>query len=304
MKHPLLRQQLKRLENCTQRDECRLTVKSQLIVGHNDSGRMLMSNPVTPQRPRGFTLIELLVVIAIIAILASLLLPALAKAKRKAENSMCASNMHQWGVAIRMYAGDNEGYFPNMGRDHIRNSADFEWVSGSMLKNFFPHYLLKMNKDSHTRRENLLFCPTDKFHRYVHAQNFQSAVNGGLIGYKTIFSNDLTVSKGSNNYRVNPDFPNVTQWVLREKMDGPFRNGPIFMDNLQSVGNNWFASANVPYGSHAGPNGIFEGGNFLFEDGHVRWYKGYNDGRKRRGQISLAATQGGWLIYFGLHDVR
>ena len=279
-------------------------MKSQMIVGHNDSGGMLMSNPVTPQRPRGFTLIELLVVIAIIAILASLLLPALAKAKRKAENSMCASNMHQWGVAIRMYAGDNEGYFPNMGRDHIRNSADLEWVSGSMLKNFFPHYLLKMNKDSHTRRENLLFCPTDKFHRYVHAQNFQSAVNGGLIGYKTIFSNDLTVSKGSNNYRVNPDFPNVTQWVLREKMDGPFRNGPIFMDNLQSVGNNWFASANVPYGSHAGPNGIFEGGNFLFEDGHVRWYKGYNDGRKRRGQISLAATQGGWLIYFGLHDVR
>jgi len=138
----------------------------------------------------------------------------------------------------------------------------------------------------------------------VHAQNFQSAVNGGLIGYKTIFSNDLTVSKVGNNYRVNPNFPNVTEWVLREKMDGRFRDGPIFMDNLQSVGNNWYASANVPYGSHAGPNGIFEGGNFLFEDGHVRWYKGYNDGGKNKGQISLAATQGGWRIYFGLNDVR
>ena len=87
-------------------------------------------------------------------------------------------------------------------------------------------------------------------------------------------------------------------------MDGSFRNGPIFMDNLQSVGNNWYAAANVPYGSHAGPNGIFEGGNFLFEDGHVRWYKGYNDGKKSRGQISLAAMQGGWRIYFGLYDVR
>ncbi|HCV98909.1 MAG TPA: hypothetical protein DGJ56_06385 [Verrucomicrobiales bacterium] len=116
-------------------------------------------------RKNAFTLIELVVVIAIIAILASLLLPALARAKRMAENTICASNMHQRGVAIRMYAGDNEGFFPNMGRDHIRNSANFDLVSGSMLKNFFPNYLLKMNKDSYTKRENLLFCPTDKFHR-------------------------------------------------------------------------------------------------------------------------------------------
>jgi len=86
-------------------------------------------------------------------------------------------------------------------------------------------------------------------------------------------------------------------------MDGSYRNGPILFDNLQSIGDTWLAS-NVPYGSHADSDGIFEGGNFLFEDGHVRWYRGYDNGGDKKGQISMAATQGGWRIYFGLFDVH
>jgi prepilin-type N-terminal cleavage/methylation domain-containing protein len=105
-------------------------------------------NTMPPANRRGFTLIELLVVIAIIAILAAMLLPALAKAKRKAELANCLSNLHQLGITMSMYTGDNGDGFPYSGSDWPRMPLV------DVLKLFNPYVS--------TNNRSFFRCPADK----------------------------------------------------------------------------------------------------------------------------------------------
>jgi prepilin-type N-terminal cleavage/methylation domain-containing protein len=264
-----------------------------------------LRNSCSARERRGFTLIELLVVIAIIAILGSLLLPTLSRAKAVALQAQCASNLKQWGIAINMYAGDNSGCFPDNTGTGARDEARMADASTYCIPRFYRFYLYgRPNKPGSggvmRGRNDVAYCPVDKWHRMNEAA---AAGNQSLIGYNYLPGRLATTAQSADSY----NFAGLQGWFTRQKMGGPFRKAPIMMDIIQERynfaygGGTWtesIAGGMYPSSTHVGPSMVPLGGNFLYEDGRVEWLNfkyGGNGGTVAAGSRIKCGVKGAYF---------
>ena len=153
---------------------------------HRTSSRHPEPSPLGPLgKRRGFTLVELLVVIGIIALLISILLPSLNRARENAKQVQCLSNLRQLGMAFVMYANNNRGFYPKSAAIGAPTADDFiYWQAGRDFNEsvIAPHLAKPLSK-------TYFICPSDDVNnrRYT-----------GSGGYRYSYS----MNKWFTRYRV------------------------------------------------------------------------------------------------------
>jgi prepilin-type N-terminal cleavage/methylation domain-containing protein/prepilin-type processing-associated H-X9-DG protein len=218
------------------------------------------------KRPRQFTLIELLVVIAIIAILASMLLPALQQAKNKANSISCVNNLKQQGLAMVQYTDENDEYYPVSSADRWETTWDCLIAPYLGLEgNGGPSEWYKNNtygdSSSGVIATPVLRCPSEHTTDKVNERSYTA---NGLI------SEDLALCDGRGLLRktVSRKTAVITKPVQTICIAEYWGSSNYQFQTSQSFVSGWTGPGAVPRNG----NGRFFhdfSQNFLFCDGHV-----------------------------------